>query len=155
MLHKLFHVIILLNVCLNAHFDSTTLITVVSWHGCYLILWLYTLSLLRFAMCFCCNFLIITWLSSIRSDIKLARFVWKLTFYVIEIWGHSRWHTKIILSPPPLVFTGNSVPVHKFNNLCDGRVRYMDVALPFPRSLRLSSSIPICIFLNNKISNRQ
>jgi len=34
----------------------------------------------------------------------------------------------------PLVFTDNSIPMHKFYNLCDGR------------SLRLSSSIPICIF---------
>jgi len=34
----------------------------------------------------------------------------------------------------PLVFTDNSIPMHKFYHLCDGR------------SLRLSSSIPICIF---------
>ena len=47
----------------------------------------------------------------------------------------------------PLVFTGNSIPVHKFYNPCDGRARYMDAALLFPRSLRLSSSISICIFL--------
>jgi len=80
-------------------FFTTTLMTVVS----YLIFWLYELSLLRFAMCFCCNFLIIIWLSSISSGIKLARFVWELTFYVIEIWGHSLWLTTnflIILSPP-------------------------------------------------------
>jgi len=124
-----------ITVCSNTHFFSTTLMTVVS----YLILWLYKLSLLRFAMCFCCNFLIITWLSSIRSGIKLARFVWELTFYVIEIWGHLLWLTTNFFNHIKSVsLYGWLVPVHKFNNLCDGQVRYMDAALLFPRSLRLS-----------------